>query len=160
MVTLTHRSRRRLLCSFAFLFASGTVGVVLYGFIAPLAVHISEQEAKPAMEPNHPPLVALPLLNAFASAYQRDLRRPLFDPEIVPTPPQKRPPLSLTLLGTAVEDGHAQGVFRDKSGRTRLATVGESLEGAEILSIDDGSALVKFLGETIRLSVPSKGEQP
>ena len=94
-------------------------------------------------------------LSAYAAIYQRDLRRPLFDlrpaPEVKPEP--KKPQLTLRLMGTAVEPGHTYAFFRITTGQVKMLTVGQAVDGAEVLAIEEGMAKVSFDGQVVTLKV-------
>lgn len=92
----------------------------------------------------------------YAVIYQTDLRKPLFDPTPVvaaPAAPPPKPRLEAVLTGTAVDPGSTFGIFRTKSGDTRLVEVGQSVDGAEVIGIEEGKATVKFHGDILVLTV-------
>ena len=100
-----------------------------------------------------------PRLADYAAIYQRDLRRPLFDPrlvEVVVKPPPAPKP-TFTLTGTVTEPGFTYALFRTRAGETKLVSVGESVEGAEVLAIGENAATVSFAGQTLELTVQKEG---
>jgi len=96
----------------------------------------------------------------YAVIYRRDLRKPLYD--LKPTPrvknPPNRPKLTVRLMGTVSEPGFAYGLFRTKSGRDELVAVGQTVDGAQVVAIANGSATLKFHGELITLTSQKKKE--
>lgn len=95
----------------------------------------------------------------YAVIYERDIRKPLFDLkpiEPVNVEPPK-PELAVRLIGTAVEPGFTYGLFRTESGESKLVSVGQKIGGAEVTTVGEGTATVKFHGELITLKVEPKG---
>ena len=98
-------------------------------------------------------------MSSYAVVYQRALRKPLYDPKpiVVRKAPPPKPKLGVELVGTVVEPGFTYGLFRTKSGRTKLVTVGGEIEGAQLAGVRDGSATLRFNDELITLEVKPKG---
>jgi hypothetical protein len=101
-----------------------------------------------------------PMLQAYTTTLERHLRRPLYDPEpiVQETPPPPKPVLQARLLGTVLEPGFTYAIFRDASGEQKFVSAGQSIEGAEIMSIEDGQATVRFNGESVVLLVGRAAE--
>ncbi|MCK4601611.1 MAG: hypothetical protein KAU28_04045, partial [Phycisphaerae bacterium] len=95
-------------------------------------------------------------LNAYAAIWQRDVRKPLEDPEALKVQPPKPPPVPVVLIGTVVEPGFTYGLFQTKKGEQKLVRAGESIEGAEVTVISEGSAQVRWHGKLITLKVKAK----
>lgn len=160
MVTMSTRDRRRLLWAVNVALAVALVASVLALAVVPLDVGAVEPRPGQQHEnddPMHRPKTGP--LSEYAVIYQRDLRKPLFDPKpvvAVKTQPPK-PKLTVSLVGTALEPGFTYGLFRNKSGETKLVSIGEKIDGAEVTAVNEGSATVKFHGELITLKVEKKG---
>ena len=94
-------------------------------------------------------------LDDYAVIYQRSLRKPLFDAPLPTTVivEQPKPQLTIKLIGTAVEPGFTWALFKTKSGEEKLVAPGQSLEGAELIEVSQGSATVRFAGELVTLKV-------
>jgi hypothetical protein len=89
-------------------------------------------------------------LESYAGVWQRPLRKPLFDPpppkaEVKPPPPAPPPP-TFHLIATAIEPGAGFAIFRTAGGELRTVSVGESIEGAELIGITENSATVRIGG--------------
>lgn len=100
-------------------------------------------------------------MSAYAGIYRRDLRKPLYDvkPAPVVKPAKPKPRMTVTLVGTALEPGFTYGMFRTKSGATKFVSVGETIEGVEVLEISEGSAKVRFAGEVLTLKTSKGGKR-
>lgn len=99
----------------------------------------------------------IPPLSAFASIWNKDLRRPVYDP-----PPQakavvKRPTLQAELKGTATEDIANSCAFFSVQGQTIMASVGDKIgkspNVAEILKIEADKVVVRYYGEKLILKL-------
>jgi len=158
---MTHRGRKRFLWSLNVTLLATLTAVAGTHFAMPVRVNMPDPDSKPSDDNTiRETQTIMPPLSVYVSAAQRDLRRPLFDPPPVPTQISRvpdKPRLALKLVGTAVEPGSTYGLFIDRSGKTKFAKVGEILDGAEITTINDGTATVLYHGETITLEVPEKG---
>lgn len=86
-----------------------------------------------------------------ASVFGRDLRKPLLDATAAAQTPA--PTITFVLAGTIMEDNSANGIFRMKNGETRIVSVGERIEGAEIVEITADSATVRAGAQTLVLKV-------
>jgi len=92
--------------------------------------------------------------------WERDLRRPLFDPPptVAQTPP--KPKLALTLLGTALEADAGYAMVKTADGKTRFCQVGDKVAEAEILAIGLDAVQVRFAGEILTLKRQVQGDRP
>jgi hypothetical protein len=118
---------------------------------APPPAPRQEQPAPDRVEP----------LSAFAAIYARSLRPPLFDAPAAAQPASAAPAaprLAVSLTGTVVERGHGCGVFRIASGQSKVIAVGEKIEGAELVAIEDGLATLRHRGTLVTLKVEPKPE--
>ena len=160
MVAMTYRGRRRLLWTVNVALGALSAACVAFALAAPLEVGVPEApEAKAASSAEAAKDAAPEPLLSYAVIYQRDLRKPLFPPTVVetPRPAPAKPALGVQLLGTAVDPGHTYGFFRDRTGETKIISVGETVDGAEVTAITDGAATVKYHGEVLTLRVPAEG---
>ena len=96
----------------------------------------------------------------YSAIYQADLRAPLFDAPPVQMPPASAPAVvvPVRLLGTIVEEGFSYAMLRGAGGESRTASIGETVDGVEILSIAASSATVRYSGQTMTLKV--EAEEP
>ncbi len=161
-VTMTHRSRKRLLVGIHVALAAG--------FAATFAAALQPTKPSQDLALGHAggeldgsgtatEAVDMEPASAYAVIYQHDVRRPLYDPPPVKVakPKPRQPKLTIQLTGTVIEPGSAVGLFRTSDSRHKFAGVGDSVEGAEVLSVVAGSATVRFEGRTFTLDVPRKG---
>jgi hypothetical protein len=147
------RNRRRLLWALNGLLAAGTLLGALWAF-APLDVS-QDHATEPLSKSSGLAAVESEARSAddYAVIYQRNLRKPLFDPtpvSIKSAPPPK-PKLKATLTGTVLEPGFTYALFIDSKGQQKLVSIGQSVEDAEVLSIRDSEATVRFCGEEMIL---------
>jgi hypothetical protein len=99
-------------------------------------------------------------LSAFAGIYARDLRPPLFDaPTPQPTTSVAVPRLTVRLTGTIVEQGHGCGVFRTATGQSKVIAIGETIEGAELVSVEDGLATLRHRGTLVTIKAEPRQTQ-
>jgi len=158
MVRFALRTRRRMLTVLNVALAVVIVAAVAYAAVLPPSPDPPRRAQRVASRPaSQPSAAALKPLGDYAVIYARDLRRPLFDPEVAAPAVPKRPELSFKLVGVVVEPGFTYGIFRTRSGRDKLASVGQEVEGAEVLAVEQGAAKVRFHDETITLTVAGKG---
>ncbi|MBN1941692.1 MAG: hypothetical protein JW849_00190 [Phycisphaerae bacterium] len=152
---------RRLLVAADVILGLGVLGC-LVGFLFPVDVQESPRDAlaREATQAEAMQTTIKPLKN-YDIIFARDLRKPLYDPKpvnVVKTPPPK-PPLTVDLLGTVLEDGFTYAILKNRSGKTSFVPIGESLDGAEVTKIEKNSATVSFHGESIVLKVKGKVEK-
>jgi len=156
MVGLTRHTQRRLLllANAALVVAiAASLGAAAYLPLSAVGEMPRTDAASPVAEgPSAPRLAPL---DTYRVIYQRDLNRPLFDPPPAPVvraaPPA--PQLTLRLIGTVVEPGFTYGVFRTSGGQEKLVTPGETIDGAEVMAIGDGTATVRSHGRVLELKV-------
>ena len=109
---------------------------------------------------------AMPTLAEFEPLCRRPLRRPLYDPppKAKPAPvvvaPKPPPPLSVRLLGTAVEPDHSMAMLLTARGTIEMKAVGDKLDdmpdAAEVTKIEQDCVTLRYHGQTVRLEVESK----
>ena len=161
MVTMTSKKRRRLLWAISVTLAVGIAVSAVAGILLPLAV--GDDAAAASRAGSGPSAAGMSRaetgpLTDYAVIYARRLRKPLYDTKLVAAPIKKpKPKLTVTLVGTAVEPGLTYGLFRTGRGRVKIVSVGQSIAGAKVTAISDGSATVEFNGEQVTLSVEKKG---
>jgi hypothetical protein len=97
-------------------------------------------------------------LAGYAAIWQRNLRQPMVDAP--PPAAAPKPTLNVTLMGTAVEPGRAEGMFREGNGSPRWVKVGEVIGGARVTAIDDTSATLEFGGSPVTLTVTKGPARP
>ena len=159
MVRLSPKRRRQLLIfTNVALAAALAAAVAAWALVSP-ATDFQEAASTQAKDepPRHRTENARPAA-AYAVIYQRDLRKPLFDAVAAVAAAPPKPQLNVTLMGTAVDPESPYGIFSDKSGRTRLVSVGQTIDGALVLEITDSAATVKFNGETITLRMKKENK--
>ena len=87
-----------------------------------------------------------------------DLRRALTDTPQGSATKQLPPPPSLKLAGTAYEEhGRCYAFFFTPDGRQAMKRVGDSIDGAKIIEIHEGTVLVRYNGADITLRIVKGG---
>ena len=159
LVRITHRSRKRLLVGVYMALAAGFAATFAAALKPSQDMAVDSRGRAPGPSATAADAVDIEAAAAYAMIYQRDVRRPLYDPPPVrvakPTP--RQPKLTIQLTGTVIEPGSAMGLFRTSDSRHKFAGVGDIVEGAEVLSVVEGRASVKFEGRMFTLDVPKKG---
>ncbi|HDZ22414.1 hypothetical protein LCGC14_0409280 [marine sediment metagenome] len=160
MVTLTRPARQRLL--------RAAIGALLLGLLWPASAMLlgppalvgrpdrqrDQTTRAAAAAPTTAPSLAV--IESYAVIFGRDLRRPLVDP-VPPKPsPPPKPKLGLRLEGTVLEPDHNYAFFKTKSGETKIASEGQIVEGAEVISISEGEVTVSFGDQMISLKTKAK----
>lgn len=157
----TFRQQRKMLITANIILGLGVVGC-LVGFLFPVginkpAINHSSRETAQVEELSS----TIKSLKEYDVIYARDLRKPLYDPKpvkVVKTPPPK-PQLTVSLVGTVLEDGFTYAILKNRSGKTSFVSIGESLDGAEVSKIEKDSVTVTFSGDSIVLKVKGKEEK-
>ncbi len=153
------RQRRRLLLAANVALAAGIVACAAAAVLVPLegadagAQGTVGRVAAPSTQPARQ---ARPLAE-YAVIWRTNLSGPLFD---APPPPPKPPEpvrLPITLAGTATEEGQAFAFFRTADGRIKTVAVGQTIEGAELLEVQRGSAKLRVGGRIVTLEMPKDG---
>lgn len=160
MVAMSSRARKRLLLAANAILAIAIVACVCLCVLLPPRVKNAKFSPKDkTLSAGNKAMGRVGPLELYAVIYERDIRKPLFDPKPIRTvkvePP--KPKLTIRLIGTAVEPGFTYGLFRTKSGESKLVSIGQTIGGAEVTAVGEGTATVKFHGELITLKVESKG---
>lgn len=151
------------------LLACSAVAVIVVGLTAPIEFSDAGAQAPPAspattgIDANAPgPGVrqASPPLSAFATVWDADLRRPLFDPPPVtvakPPSPPPPPPLTIRLVGTVVEPDRALGLFVTAGGKVEMKGAGQVVDGAKIISVNERGAIVLHHGRQVALTLEAE----
>lgn len=130
--------------------AAGAVAAVLAAAALPLDAPADPPDKAPgsagaAVATGAP---ELPPLASFESAWQKPLRRPLVDPPpAVAAEPVKPPRPLIRLVGTIVDDRRPRGIFLVGLNGMELRGPGEKAGGADVVRIDDNSAVLRLNGE-------------
>jgi hypothetical protein len=165
------RQRTRILGFAAASIALGAVAVVVTGVALPVriddaaavadarTIRPATAEADGEAGRNRPPLQALLRLA------KRDLRPPLYDP---PPPPEPQPrtdpptPLTVQLVGTILEPGHAMAILQQPDGSTEICAAGESIDHAgrplTVTEVGARSAVVTWSGRSQTLELPEDSD--
>ncbi len=176
---------RRLMLSSVGASVAATLGAIGWAWTAPVPSLPAPQKPRPtetaADEPTPHKQVDLK-----AAYWSKRLQRPTIDPPpVVTTPkpvaptvvaPPKPPPTlpNVELLGTIIDSEQTYGIFQIGSGQTAASTLVETLKpgdklpgpnkGAELVSVTDNQAVVKYQGQEFTLKVkdvtPKKGPMP
>jgi len=158
VVILTQRARKRLLIAANGALAAGIL-IVLAAGLAPVDVAPAPgaHMDKPRPRDSSEAATTTKPLGAYAVIGQRNVRGPLFDPK--PQPVRRTPPpkLRLTLRGTMVEPGCSYAILAAAGKSDQLASVGETIGGAEVVAIESGAVTVVYHGRSITLTVPTEG---
>lgn len=80
---------------------------------------------------------------------------PIVESTPVPPPTPQAPPINL--VGTVIEAGRNYAMFETETG-VQICKVGETVAGAVVEQISDGSAVLKRDGQTMTLHVPRPPE--
>jgi hypothetical protein len=154
MVTMTLRTQRRLLWAVAALLALASAGAGVGFVLWPLErLEESGGSGAPSAKAQGETDGEGSPLSAYAVIYERDLQRPLFDPK--PVAPEEKPPPkpTVTLVGTVIAPDAARAVLKTNAGRIKMATVGQTVDGAEVLEVTADSATIRFAGHTHTLAI-------
>ncbi len=157
------RTRKRLLWLASLLLVAGLAATVWTTFRLPLAsLKAGPDGGDRPSAAGSAAIAARPPLAHFAIIYERSLRKPLFDappPTPLAAPPPPAPKLTVTLTGTVIEPGNTYALFKDQGESVKLVGVGETIAGAEVLQITEGSATVRFNGQEMTLTVAKPKER-
>ncbi len=97
-------------------------------------------------------------LSAYAVIYEADLQRPLYDPGPVAAKPAPPPKPTITLVGTVIEEGFTYALLKTRAGQVKMASVGQTVDGAEVVGIAADSATIRFAGRTHVLTMQKEGK--
>jgi len=101
----------------------------------------------------------------YAIISRRRLRSPLYPPP-PETPPEPEvaqvvaTQLKIVLQGTVIERDHEYAVFKTSGGESKIVSIGEWVENAELVSLDATSAILKYSGKLVTLEVIKKVRPP
>lgn len=154
------RKLRIVLWSLAAAQAVAGVGFLLAAVLVPYGATVADVQPEPVRTARAGQGGSSgPSLEQFASVWNRDLRRALVDAAGAAdaSPTNQGPPVQFRLVGTVVELGHSYAVLIGSAGRMELKALGESLDGAEVTEIRDGSITVRHNGREVVLQVPKPG---
>lgn len=158
---MTPHKRKNILLAASALLGVAIVASIVLGVALPLVPPPSQTITKPRPSGANRQATKPATLDRFAVIYQKDVRRPLFDPKPVvyqPPPPPPPPKPTAKLVGTVADPGFACAIFRSGSGEDKVVPVGQTYEGIEVLEVKDTEAKVKFAGLPLVLKVEKKVE--
>lgn len=127
------------------------LALVGLGLILPLDIPKALPSTQPATA-SAPVARGEPRADYYSVIWQRDLCGPLFDT----VAGAAKPRFAARLVGTAIEPGYERGIFLTSKNETVFVGVGEKLEGAEIVSLAEGTATVTFNGEKLILTAQTQ----
>ena len=156
---MTLRTQRRLLWGLNAALALGVVACAAGLFLVPVERFDAEGATTSVGVAGVPaaPGEALPL-SAYAVIHARNLQRPLYDPKPVVTKPPPPPKPTVTLVGTVIEEGFTYALLKTKAGQVKMASVGQTVDGAEVVGIAADSATIRFVGRTHVLTMQKEGK--
>lgn len=126
----------------------GGVGLVLL----PPSIHLEQGPANPASQADLPSdWNRLDALGAYAVIHTRPLREELF--------PRDEPlaPVRLELLYTVIASDHRSALLRTEDGQTVEVLPGQSIQGATVTRIEDGTVVLQRNGRDILVTLPREG---
>ncbi len=105
---------------------------------------------------------SLPPLEAYAAAWARPLRRPLYDrPVARPAPAAATPLPAIELSGTAADaQGAGCAFFRTGDGHMHLVRIGEGLLGVRLVAVRDSAVTVAYQGREETLQIKREVPAP
>lgn len=120
-----------------------------------------ESASKPDEAKRPSPVKPIPPkpLSFYLAAARVPLRRPLVDPPAPSKPlPEKtviqKTSLRAKLTGTIIDAEHAYGIFINAAGEEIPLTVGETIDGAELVQVKSHSATLKYRNTMVLLELP------
>lgn len=153
LVSLPIRLQRRLLVGLIALLGAGLAATTLL-WVVPLDLPDVGSAAAGAVSTSAPFCGPAEPLEAYAALWQRDLQQPLYDAPAPEAPAPPRP--AVTLLGTAIDPGFTYGIFQTAGGESKLASVGQCVDGAVVVAISADSATLRLGEREYQLNVVRK----
>ncbi|MCX5647499.1 MAG: hypothetical protein NTX40_00135 [Planctomycetota bacterium] len=153
---MRERTQRRLLWTLSATLGLGLVAAVLGLGVLPVEFGPATADAPGLRGEALAPRQVEPL-SAFAAIFERDLRRPLYDPSPAAKadpPPPPRP--QVDLVGTAVEPGYTYAFLKTGGGKVKMVGLGQEADGVKVTAIAVGAATIEFQGRTYALEVQKK----
>ncbi len=148
MVTLTRRVRKRLLCTANVAMALAIAAVVACAVMVPVERPDAETHALRPLPPAPAPPREIKELPAYAVIYERDLGFSALVEAATPAPA-----LTLRIVGTVIEPGFSSAYLETAEGKHKLASVGDTVGGAEVTAITAETVTVLFQGKSLTLPV-------
>ena len=159
MVTLALKTRRRVLVLLnAALLAFIALAIAWAAMAQPQQkkIAVAKVQTRPAdvekSETNIKPL------SFYLSIVKKPLRKSFVDaPKAATTPivsAARKASFRANLIGTAIDEGGMYAIFLSNSGEETLVTIGETIEGAELIKVEDHSATLKLNNELMVLELP------
>jgi hypothetical protein len=98
-------------------------------------------------------------LSAYACLWEKDLQRPLYDPAPAVAKPKPPPVPGVTLVGTVIEEGFTYALLKTKAGQVKMVSVGQTVEGAQVLVITANSTTIRLGGHehVLKIEKETKG---
>lgn len=154
---MTVRQQKHLLWLAAAGIALAAIAILFLGWTLPFR---QSANLAPAIAPTPqvaPPNARPPLdPREFDTWLARDLRKPLFHES--PAAAQTGAPLTLQLVGTAIEAGHSVAMLRKSDGTFAFCRVGESVDDvggqARVTRIDADRVSLQYAGALRELQAP------
>ena len=159
MMNLTPRQLRLLLWTASAALAAAVVCVGLLACLQPLdsLEQAGTRRTDGPASANRSGAANRPL-ESYSALWERDLRRPLFDP--APVEPVKieppKPILNLRLVGTAIDAQDRCGFFEVPGKGIQLARPGEKVGEALVKEIAENTAVVEFNGGQLTLKIEAE----
>ena len=92
-------------------------------------------------------------LSAYAVIWNKNLQRPLYDPKPAVVAEKPPPKPTMTVVGTVIEEGFTYALLKTQGGQVKMARVGQTVDGAEVLVVTADSVTVRFAGQEYVLKV-------
>jgi len=92
-------------------------------------------------------------LSAYAVIWNKNLQQPLYDPKPAVVAEKPPPKPALTVVGTVIEEGFTYALVKTQGGQVKMARVGQTVDGAEVLVVTADSVTVRFAGQEHVLKV-------
>jgi hypothetical protein len=150
---MTLRTKRRWLWTCSGLLAAIGLASVAALVAVPVGDSGADAVVTAPVEAPPPPARKMPL-SAYEAASRRNLLQPLFD---TGGPGQTAAKPTVKLVGTIIEKEQSFAMLKGKDGQVHWASVGESVDGAEVTEIKTDSVTVKFADQLHALKVESQG---
>ena len=151
---MTRRARRQLTMLLNVVLATATVAVLFWA-CRPAAQTGSSRGVGRGGPGMAEAVASVGPLSRYSDIWKRDLSKPIFDPKPAVVQAAPKPKLTIALTGTAVDvnPSFSTAFLRTSSGETKMASVGQTVENAKVLAVEEGRITVEFHSETMTLTV-------
>jgi len=150
---MTIREQKKWLLFLNLALAAAIVVGVGLGLLLPLSGQENAPVVKSAPATNPSGSSKLGPRNEYAVIYRKSLRGALYAAAV------SSPKLSVKLVGTMMDPDFTCGVFVNRSGEQTMVSVGQTIDGAQVVAIHDGSVTLQYGDQTIVLTVQKKEDQ-